>query len=147
MDDIRGSFSKVKKKLKQPFRGSKPKSDKTGAGARGERAGSSASLPQPETHVVAGGGHDRGGNETNTDERQVVSTDGPPQPDEPEPVPGRDREGREGGSDGREYSQRYSHLHPDVEVAVGSGRDGEVEQIHPSPSMPSIPQSRELDRT
>jgi len=141
MDDIRESLSRLKGKLKHPLRRSKRRTE---ADARGERADSPSSLPRPEPHVVAGGGHDRG---ANTDGRQVSPTDRPPQPDEPGPVPGRDREGREGDTDGGEPSQRYSHLHPDVEAAVGSGRDEEVEQVHPSPSVPSIPHSGELDRT
>jgi len=147
MDDIRETFSRLKGKLKHPLRGSKRRPDRTGTDARGERAGSSASLPQPEPHVVAGGAHDQGGDGVNTDGCQVFSTDEPLQPDEPEPAPGRDQERREGGTDGREFIQGYSHLHPDIETAVGSGRGGEVEQVHLSPPMPSIPHSGELDRT
>jgi len=146
MDDIRETFSRLKGKLKHPLRRSIRRPDRTGTDARGERAGSPASLPQPEPHVVAGGGHDQGGDGANTDGLQVFSADGLPQPDEPEPVPGRDRERRERDTDGREFSQGDSHPHPDVETAVGSGR-GEVEQVHPSPSMPSIPPSGGLDRT
>jgi len=59
MDDIRDSLSSLKKKLKHPFRGSSRKRDGTGADGREERANPSGSLPQPEPHVMAGGGRDQ----------------------------------------------------------------------------------------
>jgi len=40
MDDIRDSFSRLKKKIKKPFRGSRRESSRTGAGTVGDGGGS-----------------------------------------------------------------------------------------------------------
>jgi hypothetical protein len=131
--DIRESFSGLKKKLKHRLTASKRKPDRTGADADGERVDSTDSFLWPEPHVVAGGGHEREGNGANAG--QVRSTGRPPQPGEPEPVPGRGTEtDQEGGE-------------ADVEVTVGSGYSREeddtngekVERVYPSPSTPPIP--------
>ena len=71
MDDIRGSLTKLKKDIKHRFAGSKRKADKTQAAGRGERDDLSGSLPQPEPHVVVGGGREREGNETNASDENV----------------------------------------------------------------------------
>jgi hypothetical protein len=71
MDDLRDSFSRLKKGIKHKIKGSKRKADKTGTDGRGERADSSASLPRPEPHVVTGGGREREGNEPNVDDKSV----------------------------------------------------------------------------
>ena len=55
--DVRGPFSRLKKKIKHRLTGKKPKSDRTEADAGGERADASGSLLRPESHVVTGGGH------------------------------------------------------------------------------------------
>jgi len=113
MDDIRGSLSRTKKKIKDRLKGSKRKPGRTGADAGGEEASSTSSLPPPDPHALVGGGHNR--------------------------------EHHEVDIGGRESSQR--NLHPDVEVAVGSGpgREGndvdgkKTDRVDPPPSMPSIP--------
>jgi len=148
MDGIRDSYSRLKKKFKHKLMGSKPKPDRTELDAHGERVGSSGSLPRPEPHVVAGG-HDQGRNVADMDGQQVCSADLLPQQDEPGPAPARgsrDERGTETDVDGREASQRYSQVHPDVEAAMGSGRGGEIECIRPSPSTPSIPHSGKSGR-
>ena len=134
---IRDSFSRLKKKLKHPLTGIKRKSDKTGADSGGERVDSASSLSQLEPSVVTGGSHAKEDRGANADERQVGSTDQPP-----ESVQTRGSEGdQEGGGvdlDRREASQAHPHPHFDVEVGVGSGPsrkgdgvDGEkVEQVH-----------------
>jgi len=72
MDDIRDSYSKLKKKFKHKLTGSgKPKPDRTGSDSHGERVGSSGSLLRPGPRVVAGGGHNRGGNGSNADDESV----------------------------------------------------------------------------
>jgi len=126
MDDIRASFSRTKKKFKQRLTGSKRKPDVTGPDTRGERIDSTGSLPRPEPLVVAGGGHDGGGSGADADGPQAYSTD-----------LGR----REVDISGGGFSQRHSHLHSDVESAMGSRRSGEVERVHPSTSTPQIPGS------
>ena len=50
-------LSKLKKKLKPQLPGSKRKPDRTGADAGGERVDQTGSVPRPESHLVAGGGH------------------------------------------------------------------------------------------
>jgi len=52
MDDIRGSLSKMKKKIKHRLTGRKRKPDGTNPG--GEGADSTSSLPQSEHHILAG---------------------------------------------------------------------------------------------
>jgi len=56
MDDLRESFSKLKKDIKHRLTGGKRKADKAG---HGERADPSGSLPQPEPDVVTNGGRER----------------------------------------------------------------------------------------
>ena len=71
MDDIRDSFSRLKKGVKHRLTGSKRKADKTRAGGHGERANSSASLPRPGPHVVAGGERGQGGIESDAGDEGV----------------------------------------------------------------------------
>jgi hypothetical protein len=55
--DVREPFSRLKKKIKHRLTGSKHKSDRTEADARGGKADATGSLPRPESHVVTGSGH------------------------------------------------------------------------------------------
>jgi hypothetical protein len=55
--DVREPFSRLKKKIKHRLAGSKHKSDRTEADARGGKADASGSLPRPESHIVTGSGH------------------------------------------------------------------------------------------
>ena len=142
--DMRGSFSRLKKKLKHPLAKSKRKQDRTEEDASGERVDATGSLPRPEPHVVTGGNRDQEGGGANVVEGQVFSADRSLQPDEPEPVPGGESENNQGGADidGR-----------DVEIEVGSGvhrernvADGEKsERVHLSPSTPSLVRSGKPD--
>jgi len=151
MDNIRDSFSKMKKRFKHRLTGRKRKPDGTGVDPGGERADSTTSIPQPESHSVAGESYNREGDKANTDGEQVSSTDPPPQPDGPESVPtrGSDNAQEEGetGIDRGESNQRDSHTRLEIEVAVGSGRSEELEGVHPSPSTPSIPHGGKADST
>jgi len=142
MDDMRNSFSRMKKKIKHRLVESKRKSDRAGSDASGERADSSGPLPRQEPRVAVGGGHDRGGNGTDADGRQVRSTDRAP---ESVPAGGSDNDQERGQADvdGREVSQRSSRLDPDVAVGIGCSR--EVEEVRPSPSTPPIPHSGRPD--
>ena len=88
MDNIRSSFSGLKKKIRHKVTRSKRKQDGIESDALGERVDSPGSLLLPGSHVVVGGSHDGGGNRADTDGPQVDSIDLPSQPDEPEPVPG-----------------------------------------------------------
>ena len=133
MDDIRDSLSRMKKKIKYRITGRKRKPDGTGADTPGERADSPGSLPRPESRVVAGGGHDQGGNGANTDGQQAYSTD-----------QGR----REVDIGGGAISQRHSYLDSDVDAATGSRRTSEeVGRVYPSPYTPPVPDSGKSDST
>jgi len=137
MDDIRDSFSGLKKKIKRGLTGTRRKPDRTGAGARRERV---------DPTGAAGRGHDQGGNGTNADGQQAHPTDRAPLP-ESVPAGGSDNYQQRGEADiyGRQVTQRYSRLDPDAEVAVtvGSRHSGEAERVYPPPSTPSIPYSGE----
>jgi len=151
MDDMRHSLSKTKKKIKHLLTGRKRKPDGMGPNPGGEGADSTTSVPQPELHVVADEGHDREEDTANAAGVRASSTDRPPQPDGPESVPARGNDnGQEGGEadvDRWEASQKDSHPHPDVEVAVGGAHGGELERVYPSPSTTSISRGVEPDST
>jgi len=149
MDDMRGSLSRMKKKLKHRLTGGKREPDGTEANPDEETTDSTSSLPQPGPHVVAGGSHDQEGDRVNVAGERVFSTDRPSQPAEPESVPAREGDNGQGGEvadvDRGEASQRHSHPHPDVEVAVGSGRSGEPEGVYPYSPTHSISRGGKLD--
>ena len=71
MDDIRESFSKLKKDIKYRLKRGKPKTGETQTDGHGERVDSSSSLLQPPSHVVAGGNREREGDESNVDDESV----------------------------------------------------------------------------
>ena len=142
MDDMRSSFSRLKKDIKHRFRGKKPAPDKAAADTAGVRADSSGSPLRPDSRATASG-HEEEGNRTSTDVLQALSRDQSPQP---QPIPadeGNDDPQRgETDFDGREASKRHSGLESNVGVAVGSGPD---QRVHPSPSSPSLPHKAEPD--
>ena len=149
MDDMRDSFSKLKKKIKHKITGRQRKQDRTGPDAHGERADPTGSLPRPEPRVAASDGHDRDGNGTDAGGRQIRSTDRAPQL-ESLPAGGSDNDRQRGEVDvhGTEVSQRSSRLDSDAEVAVtvGSRRSRELERVYPSSST-SVPHSGNPDST
>ena len=68
MDDLRESFSKLKKDVKHRLTGSRRKADKK-TDRRGETvADPSGSLPRPGPPAVTGGGREQKGNRSNADE-------------------------------------------------------------------------------
>ena len=68
MDDLRESFSKLKRDVKHRLTGSKRKADKK-PDRRGETvADPSGSLPRPEPPAVTGGGRERKGDRSNAGE-------------------------------------------------------------------------------
>jgi len=153
MDNIRDSLSKTKKKLKH-LTGRKRKPERTGANHGGEGAGSTTSLPQPKPHIIADKSHNQESDVADAAdeaEERAFPADRPFQPDGPESVPargsGNGQEGGEAGVDGGEPSQTHSHPHPDIKVAVGSGRSGELEGVHPSPPTPSTSHAGEPNST
>ena len=79
MDDLRESFSKLKKDVKHRLAGSKRKADKPGVGGSGERVGPSGPIPQPGPPVVAGGDREQEGNEPNAGDESVEPSATPDQ--------------------------------------------------------------------
>ena len=71
MDDIRDSFSRLKKGVKHRLTESKRKADKTRAGGHGERVDSSGSLSQPGPDAVTSGEREHGGNKSDAGGRSV----------------------------------------------------------------------------
>ena len=102
---------------------------------------SASSLSRLDPPAVAGGSHPRKDHGANADERQVGSTDQPPDSVQTRGSEG-DKEGGDVDFDRRGVSQMDPHPHSDVEVGVGSGPSGKgdgldgekVEQVDPSPS-------------
>ena len=141
MDDIRSSFSKLKKDVKYRLRGKKHAPDKVGAGTAEERVDSSGSLLRPEPHSAASG-NSGGGSRTSTDVQQAHSRDPSPQP---KPIPaGGGNEGPQKGNAGvdeRGVGQGYSGLDSDTKVAVRIGFD---QDVHSSPPPPSLSNEAEL---
>ena len=133
MDDIRGSFSKMKKKAKHRLglTGKKYTPDGMAANPGGEGADSTSSLPQPESHVVVGGSHDGEVDKADAAGEQDFSTGPPPQPDGPESVPARGDD--DGGGD-----PTGQNPHSDSEIEVESGSSRETEWFSLSGSAPSL---------
>ena len=130
MDEIRDSFSRLKKKVKRQLGGSKREPRGTGSRAQTDSVDSAGPPTQAESHVLAGGRHKQ---------------EGTPQPDEPESVPARGGEdGQEIDVGGKDVGQR-----PEAEVTVEGerGRDEndaggkKVERAQLSSSTASIPHS------
>ena len=138
--DMREPFSKLKKKIKHRLTGSKHKPGGTQTDAGGKRVDATGSLPRPEPHVVVGGGHDQEGSGANVVGGHVFSTNQPPQPDEPVPVPARGSEDQEEGDasvDEGKDSQGYL-AGSGLRREGGGADEGKVEQVHPPPSTPSL---------
>lgn len=126
MNDIRDSFSKLKKRLKYPLKGGTRKPEKTGSNAIGEGFSQTSSLPYSESDVVVGGNDDREGKGADAGEDQPLRRD------EPEFTPigeiDNHQEWGEKEGCGKEVSQGQ-HSHPDVEPVAGSE---ELERVSPS---------------
>ena len=71
MDDMRESFSKLKKGIKHRIAGKNRKADNAQAGGRGERADVSGSLPRPMPHAVTSSDHEQGEDESGADGESV----------------------------------------------------------------------------
>jgi len=151
MDDIRGSLSKMKKKIKHQLTGRKHESERPGAKPGGEGADLTSSLPQSGPHIVVGKSYDGEGDKADAAGEPVFSTDQPPQPDGPGSVPACGGGSGQGGGgaevDGGEASQMHSHPRPDIEVLVGSGQSGELEGVCLPSSTPSISHGVKPDGT
>lgn len=121
MDNLSGSFSKLKKKLKHPLRGSKRKPGMTESSTTGGGIGQTSSLPGPEPRFLVCGDEDQGEKGFDVDAGEALQRDEPPT----------------GKSDGHQEEEedvgrgRRLHPQPDVEPAVGSEKP---ERVYPSAS-------------
>ena len=144
LEDMRKSFSNLKKDLKHRLGGKKRAPDRAGDDAAGERVGSSASLLQPDSRV-AGSSHNEEGSRISTDVSQVRSRDPSPMPADE----GRrdDSQRKKADVDRKEGGQGDSRLDPDAEVAAGSGSNREDKRAHSPLPVTSIPPKQEPDST
>ena len=147
MDNIRQSFSKLKKDFEHRVRGKKRGAGRAGADAAGEAAGSSLSLTRPDSRATASGLDGEGGR-ISTDALQAHSRDRPTQPKPTQADEGRDNpQGREADVDEKGASQSHLRLASDVVGAAGSRPNQEITRA-PSPlSVALISPKQESDST
>ena len=140
MEDIRKSFSNMKKDFKHRLRGRKRAPDRAGADAAGEVVSSSASLLRPDSRVAASG-HNEEGTGISTDKSQVRSRDPSPTPADE----GRrdDSQRKEADVDEKEVGQRDLLPDPDAEVAAGSGPGQKDKRTYSPLPIASIPRRQE----
>ena len=145
---VRDSFFGLKNKVRSKLLGKQRKLDNTGGDTDGEGVELASSLPPPVPYAVSGGGHDQGEGGLNAGGSRVGSRDSPPQPDTPVPVPNEQGGGGMVDDDGREVSQRHSHLCANVEVVAGRGSgqgedagDGGGDRLDSRLSFPSTPRN------
>ena len=140
---FRETFSRVKKDVKDRFKGSKRKKDRKGPGASGGRAEMEESLSRSESPFVEGGDRDPEGSGAGTVGGPISSTDRPAQQGRSEPAStserieiGQEARGK-GDVDQIEAGQsQQSYPHSAVEAVVESGHGGDVEQVPPDASIP-----------
>jgi hypothetical protein len=143
MDDVRDSFSKMKKSFKRRVRGKKRALDQVGANVAGERVSSSGSFSRPDPRIVVSG-HDGEGSRISTDVSQAHSKDPSPHPETVPADEGRDNpQGREVGVAKKEVSPSHLRLGPGVQ---DSSPNRGVKRAS-SPSVTPIPSTQELDGT
>ena len=141
MDDVRKSFSKLKKDFKHRLGGRKRGQDGAGANAAEERVSSPAPLLPPgprseEGRIIA-------------DASQAYSTDPPPHPElvtaDEDHLD--DPQRKEVNVHEKEISQSHSRPGPDVGVAAGSGPNQEIKPVASPLSLTPIAPKPELDST
>ena len=71
MDDMRETFSKLRKDTKERIAGKKRKADKAQAGGPGKRANLSGSLPRPLPHATTSSNREQEENESGADDESV----------------------------------------------------------------------------
>ena len=144
MDDIRSSFSKLKKDVKYRLRGKKHAPGKVGAGTAVEQVDSSSSLLRPDPHLTASG-DGGGGSKINTGVRQARSRDPSPQPKTISAGGGNeDPQKGDADVDEKEVGQGRPGLDSDTKVVLGGGPD---QGVHSSPSPPSLSNEADLGGT
>ena len=140
MDDIRKSFSKLKKDFKHRVGGKKRGADTAGANAAGETAGSSLSLTRPDSRATASD-HDEEGGRINTDISQAQPKF--MQADED----GDDLQRREAEVDEKGVRRSHLSLAPGVGGVAGGRPSQEIERAPFPPSIAPISPKQEPDST
>ena len=144
MEDIRKSFSDMKKDFKHRLRGKKRAPDRSGADTAGERFSSSAPLLQPDSRVAASGLNEEGSGisagilQAHSRDSSLMSAD-----------EGRrdDSQRKEADLDEKEGGQGDSRSDPDVEVAAGSVPSREDKRAYSPLPIASVPRKQESGST
>ena len=146
MDDMRKSFSKLKKDFKHRLGSKKRAPDTEGTNAAGEGVSSSPPLLRPDHHAAVSG-HDGEGTRVSVDVSQAHSRDPSPHPELVPADEGRldDPQSEEVDVDERKVSRRHSSLVPGVGGAAGSSPTREIKRASSLPSVTPIPPKQELD--
>ena len=145
MDNIRQSFSKLKKDFKHRVRGKKRGAERAEANATGETAGSSLSLTRPDARATASGLDGEGGR-ISTDALQPHSMDRSPHPKPMHADEGSDNpQGREADVDEKGASQSHLRLASDVVGAAGSRPSQEIKRATSPLSVAPISLKQEPD--
>ena len=145
MDDIRKSFSKLKKDFKHRLGGKKRAADEAGANAAGETASSPPSLMHPSSHVTVSG-HDEEGSIIGADVSQSHSRNSSPHPELMPADEGHrdDSQRKEIDVGEKEVSKRHSHP-DDIEATAGGEPSKEVNPVSSPLSVTPIAPKQELD--
>ena len=148
LDDMRKSFSNLKKDLKHRLGGKKCAPDRAGDDTAGEMVSSSGLLLRPDSCVEASG-HDEEESRVNTDISQACSRDPSPQP---APVPadegcGDGPQRKEANVEEKEAGRGDSRLYPNVKIAAGSGLGREGERDYFPPPVTPTPLKQKPDST
>ena len=147
MDDIRQSFSKLKKDFKHRLGGKKRAADTAGADPAGETTGPSLSLIRPDSRATVGGLDEEGGR-ISADISQAHSKDRSPQPRPMQAYEGGDNpQEREADVDQKGASQSHLRLGPDAGDAVGGRSSQEIKRATSSLSVVPISSKQEPGST
>ena len=140
MDDVRKSFSEVKKRLKHRLGGKKRAPDRAEANAAGERIGSSASPLRPDPRVTTSG-RDEDGGRLSISVSQVHSR-GP----SPHPKPVLANEGRRGDPQRKRIDADEKDM-DDAKIVAGGGSSREDKQAYSPLPITLIPRKQEHGST
>ena len=147
MNDIRKSFSKLKKGFKHRVGGRERGAGTAGGNAVRETAGSSLSLTRPDSRATASGLNEEGGR-ISADISHAHSSDRshPPKPTEADEG-GDDPQRREADVDEKGVSKSHFGLAPEVGGATGSGPSQEIKRATSPLSVALISLKQEPDST
>ena len=144
MDNVRRSFSNMKKDFKRRLGGKKRALDRAGADTAGDRANSSVSVLRPDS-LVAASSHNEEGTTVGTNISQARSRDLSPMPaGEGRPD---NSQRKEADVDEKERDQRDSRPDQDVEVVAGSGPGREDKRAYSPQPVTLVSPNQQPDGT